>query len=54
MTHQIHRTTALYHFSQELYDTIKIVRLQGWSNQTKVRVAYIFWLQPVDDEWDRM
>ena len=41
---ETHRTTTLYHFSQRLYDTIKIVYvcLQGLPNHTKVSVVSIF------------
>jgi len=34
-------TTNLYHFSQKLYDPIKIVCLQGCMNNIKVRVTSI-------------
>ena len=34
-----HRITALYHFSQKLYDTIKIACLQWWPNHINVRVV---------------
>ena len=50
-----HRTTALNHFSQKLYDTIKIVCLQWWPNHTKERiVSAICWLKLLGCECDRM
>jgi hypothetical protein len=51
----LHRTTALNHFSQKLYDTIKIVCLQWWPNYTKERVvSAIFWFKLLGCEWVRM
>ena len=50
-----HLATTLNHFSQKLYDTIKIVCLQWWPNHTKEWVvSAIFWLKLLGYEWDRM
>jgi hypothetical protein len=50
-----HRTTPLNHFSQKLYDTMKIVCLQWWPNHTKEWVvSSMFWLKLLGYEWDRM